>query len=309
MRLIPISAAVLAMLAAAAPAEAQSVAGHRGGGHHRWGGMVNGRWHGGVHAPGGWGGYVAPVRGFVLPSYWVAPQFVIRDWPRYRFSAPPRGHTWVRYYDDAVLVDDHGRVSDAVRDVDWNRYDGPVADGGAPYDGDYYDRYAASDRRDSNVEGAVAGAVVGGVAGNLIAGRGNRLGGTLIGAGLGALAGAAIDAAEDGRRDDRGPGAPYDTPGHGGPGPHHGGPHHAGPADGEWRYGGEVFGPIGAKRTRIVQEGYVADGWYYPPVIETQMVVGVESERPHPAVMVEERTYRSDAPPKTFKRVYRTKGK
>lgn len=203
-----------------------------------WGGRWNGRWTGGWNAPGGWGGYRQPIRGYVLPSYWVAPQFGIANYASYGLSQPPYGYNWSRYYDDAVLADGNGRVWDSVRGVEWNDYDEGYADGyedGAQGDGyvdsagyangGYYDGAAGSvsgsgyaydgyrgndgryygERRDSGVGGALIGGAVGAVAGSAIAGRGNRLGGALIGGGLGALAGQAIDKAEDRGRYDRGP--------------------------------------------------------------------------------------------------------
>lgn len=174
----------------------------------RWGGHVNGRWYGGVYAPGGWNAYRRPARGWVLPSYWFAPTFYVNDYASYGLGAPPSGYTWTRYYDDAVLVDGRGRVYDNVSGIDWDRYDDAVeAD-------DYYaeDGYAAGDagasygyreRRDNGVGGAIIGGVAGGIAGNAIAGRGDKLAGTLIGAGAGAIVGTAIDKAEDRGRYDR----------------------------------------------------------------------------------------------------------
>ncbi len=166
----------------------------------RWGGKVRGRWYGGHYAPGGWAAYRQPVRGWILPRYWVAPSFYIQDWSRYGLIAPQRGYGWYRYYDDAVLADPQGRVYDYRGGVDWDARD----DGRYVRGDDYYDGYAAERgidrpvaRRDDGVGGAVIGGVVGGVAGNVIAGRGNRLGGTVLGAGVGALAGTAIDRAED----------------------------------------------------------------------------------------------------------------
>lgn len=96
----------------------------RPGGPSRWGGHLGGRWQGGVHAPGGWKAYRRPSRGWVLPSYWYAPSFFISDYATYGLGAPPHGYNWSRYYDDAVLVDAHGRVYDSVNGVDWDRYDG-----------------------------------------------------------------------------------------------------------------------------------------------------------------------------------------
>lgn len=185
----------------------------------RWGSKVGGHWWGGVNAPGGWGAYRRPARGWTLPSYWYAPRFYVSDWSIYGLAQPPQGYTWVRYYDDAVLVDGRGAVYDSVGGLDWDRYEAGYAAQDAAYaegaasDGYYerdYDRRV--DRRGSGVGGAVAGAVVGGVAGNVIAGRGNRLGGTLIGAGVGAAAGYAIDRSQDRHRAED-YGAPYGRPG------------------------------------------------------------------------------------------------
>jgi len=208
---------------------------HRGGmgGGGRWGSKVGGRWWGGANAPGGWSGYRQPVRGWVLPSYWYAPRFYVNDWQTYGFRAPAAGYTWVRYYDDAVLVDGRGSVYDSVPRVDWDRYDGGYAGGQVgggyaeqAYYGDadvrYRDdaRYRDGGRRDNGLGGAAVGAVAGGVAGNLIGGRGNRLGGTLIGAGVGAAAGYAIDRAEDrGRGRGEPPIAPDYAPGYAPPPP------------------------------------------------------------------------------------------
>lgn len=177
----------------------------------RWGSHMQGRWWAGWRAPGGWGAYRRPVRGFVLPSFWISPSWYVNDWAGYGLATPPAGYTWSRYYDDAVLIDGRGSVYDTVSGVDW---DGAFSDQGyaaeegyaeGGYDGGAYAAPGAPyaypqgyyERPDNGVGGAAIGAVVGGVAGNAVAGRGNRLGGTLIGAGVGAAAGYAIDKAED----------------------------------------------------------------------------------------------------------------
>jgi Ni/Co efflux regulator RcnB len=97
-------------------------------GHGRWGGMIGGRWEGGMRAPGGWEAYRRPARGWQLPGYWMSGGFQIHDFQRYRLRRPPQGHFWVRYYDDAVLVDGYGRVSDWSGGIAW--------DGGAYADAD-----------------------------------------------------------------------------------------------------------------------------------------------------------------------------
>lgn len=189
--------------------------GRRGPGqvrNQRWGSQIGGRWWGGANAPGGWAAYRRPYRGWAVPRYWISPRFYITDWAGYGLTQPNAGYNWVRYYDDAVLIDGRGSVYDTVDGLDWDggyqgSYDEAYADDavyGGPGDRGYA-RRETDDRgyrqRDDGVGGAVIGGVVGGVAGNVIAGRGNRLGGTLIGAGVGAATGYAIDKAEDrGRR-------------------------------------------------------------------------------------------------------------
>lgn len=106
---------------------------------HRWGGERDGRWEGGWKAPGGWGAYRRPAQGWSLPRYWWSPEFVVVDYWTYDLDAPSQDDRWVRYYDDAVLVDRHGEVIDWVEGIEWN--DGA----GHYYAGDrdgYYDDYA-----------------------------------------------------------------------------------------------------------------------------------------------------------------------
>ena len=266
----------------------------------RWGSKVGGRWWGGVNAPGGWNAYRRPNRGWAVPVYWNTPRFFIADWSVYGLSQPQRGYNWVRYYDDAVLIDSRGSVYDSVSGVDWDGYDAGYDDRGYGDDRVYArederrdERY---DRRDNELGGAAIGAVAGGVAGNVIAGRGNRLGGTLIGAGVGAAAGYAIDKAEDRGRGGPPPppphhggyGAPYPQPGYGpGPGypppprpyppaPMHGGNHWASPDGGTTvvttggGYGGSVTtvtvqsAPVVTTTTTEIYEDHVT--WSRPAV-------------------------------------------
>ncbi|MCW3845829.1 RcnB family protein [Sphingomonas sp. LB-2] len=91
-----------------------------GPGGNRWGGNVGGRWWGGSQAPGGWGGYHRPRRGGQLPPYWLSPNFQIPDYLSFGLSAPPYGFYWVRYYDDAVLVDAQGGVQASVSGIAWS---------------------------------------------------------------------------------------------------------------------------------------------------------------------------------------------
>ena len=275
----------------------------------RWGGKVRGRWVGGTYAPGGWAAYRPPVRGWVLPRYWVAPNFFIQDWPDYGLTRPQSGYGWYRYYDDAVLADRDGRVVEVRNGLDWDGRD----DGRYVRDDRAYERYAA-ERRDDGVGGGVVGGIAGAVAGNVIAGRGNRLGGTVLGAGVGALAGTAIDRAGDRRAP-----PPPPQPGYGADYPM---PYEDVPIAPDDRYDDGfddipvapdvVFGPMREQvqpigppppsRTRYVERhigaapvprsytttttttdgpeaGYIANGYYFPP--RTVTTVTVE----HPSVV------------------------
>jgi len=255
-------------------------------GQPRWGSKVGGRWWGGANAPGGWSAYRRPYRGYALPRYWVAPRFYVTDWQSYGLSRPVPGYNWVRYYDDAVLVDARGSVFDTRYGLDWDggRDGGYVQDDRGYDDRGYDDRgyddrrqddrvYAdhAPRRRDDGVGGAVAGAAVGGVAGNVIAGRGNRLGGTLIGAGVGAAAGYAIDRAED-RRAPPPPPARYRddyevpvAPDHAPPPP----PVGYAPGQPAWRSADGTT----TVTTSSGSGGYYRGGYYYPGTSSTTVVV------------------------------------
>lgn len=111
-------------------------------GQSRWGSKVGGRWWGGANAPGGWGSYRRPYPGYALPRYWVSPRFHITDWQGYGLSRPVPGYVWVRYYDDAVLVDARGSVFDTRYGLDWDGGD----DGGYVQDDRGYDDRAYDDR-------------------------------------------------------------------------------------------------------------------------------------------------------------------
>jgi hypothetical protein len=83
--------------------------------------------------PGWWGGsYQPPMPGYILPSYWLSPTYVVPDWDAYGFGEPGYGRRWVRYYDDAVLVDGRGMIYDSISDVPWGRGPVPAYAGNAP---------------------------------------------------------------------------------------------------------------------------------------------------------------------------------
>ena len=60
--------------------------------------------------------------GFFVPPMWFGPQFYVGNWQTYGFPAPARDQRWVRYYDDAYLVDRDGRIRDARHGLDWDQY-------------------------------------------------------------------------------------------------------------------------------------------------------------------------------------------
>jgi Ni/Co efflux regulator RcnB len=85
--------------------------------------------------------HVRVGRGAMVPHGWFGPQFVIRNWGGYGFPQPLDGGRWIRYYDDALLIDRDGRVLDGRYGMDWDRYGDrwDYDDQGVPYAGDYDD--------------------------------------------------------------------------------------------------------------------------------------------------------------------------
>ncbi|MBA4772837.1 MAG: RcnB family protein [Sphingomonas sp.] len=116
----------------------------------RWGGQINGRWEGGYRAPGGWAAYRRPVRGWRVPNYWIGSNFFIDDYAYFGLATPPRGYRWIRYYDDAVMIDDRGRVYDSVSNIGWDRYEGAYASGP---NGGYQGYYSAPGRWEGTYSG------------------------------------------------------------------------------------------------------------------------------------------------------------
>ncbi len=87
--------------------------------------------------PGGHGkgmGHFRPRRGFFMPRFFVSPTFFVSNWWTYGLAEPGNGRNWVRYYGDAVLIDDRGYIYDTAPGVDWD-------DEGPGPDDDFYDRY------------------------------------------------------------------------------------------------------------------------------------------------------------------------
>ena len=82
-------------------------------------------------------------RGFVLPQPWWGQGYHLQNWSMYGLPQPIHGGRWVRYYDDALMIDGHGRVHDGRYGMSWDEWQDQWAydDRGVPVysgDGDYY---------------------------------------------------------------------------------------------------------------------------------------------------------------------------
>ena len=99
-----------------------------------------GQWRGHRDMRGdrGASGRFHPRRGFFIPRFFVSPTYFVSNWGSYGLAAPADGQRWVRYYDDAVLIDDRGYIYDTAPGVDWDGYGYPVPD----YDEGYHDEDA-----------------------------------------------------------------------------------------------------------------------------------------------------------------------
>lgn len=72
-----------------------------------------------VHSGKKVGAYKRPEPGATLPQIWLNPDYTVRDWRGWGLAAPAQGTRWVRYYDDAVLIDGAAKVKDVRYAVDW----------------------------------------------------------------------------------------------------------------------------------------------------------------------------------------------
>ena len=68
-------------------------------------------------------GYHRIDRGFVVPHHWWGPQFHVMNWGGYGLPQPMHGRRWVRYYDDALLIDGYGRVHDGRWGMKWDDWE------------------------------------------------------------------------------------------------------------------------------------------------------------------------------------------
>jgi hypothetical protein len=71
------------------------------------------------HRSGTWQRFERGVR---VPSIWWGPRFEVRNWGLYGFPQPVPGGRWIRYHDDALMIDRDGRVVDGRYGWDWDRY-------------------------------------------------------------------------------------------------------------------------------------------------------------------------------------------
>ena len=114
----------LAALAAALPAAAEAQPGPRAG--HSWGRVSGGGGAAVAYAGGqqqrGHVRFQRIGRGGSVPRFWWGPQFHVQHWQNYGFARPASGHRWIRYYDDALLIDRRGRVREARHGFDWDRH-------------------------------------------------------------------------------------------------------------------------------------------------------------------------------------------
>ena len=101
--------------------------------------------------------YVRIERGHRVPGEWMDRRFHIGDFNRYGLYPPMHGGRWIRYHDDALLVDPYGEVIDGQWDMDWDGYDSDrmrghhgMAEYESPHDYDFdEDGYEwAEDERD-----------------------------------------------------------------------------------------------------------------------------------------------------------------
>ena len=77
--------------------------------------------HPAPHHPGRFSHVRRIGRGGMVPHFWFGPQFIVRNWGGHGFPQPFDGGRWIRYYDDALLIDRNGRVHDSRYGWDWDR--------------------------------------------------------------------------------------------------------------------------------------------------------------------------------------------
>ncbi len=134
-----------------------AMVGHSGGhgamrgGHHQMKGMKGMPGAGHMKGMRNWQRF---GRGHVVPPHFRAPRFFVHDWRTFGWPAPMPGGNWIRYHDDALLVDGHGRVVDGRYGWDWDGHGGGMAYDDGGYDnGHGYGEEEYADGRDYEEEG------------------------------------------------------------------------------------------------------------------------------------------------------------
>jgi Ni/Co efflux regulator RcnB len=142
----------------------------RGGGHMKGGGghMISGGHMKGMKGMRGGGhfngmkGWQRFGRGHILPPHFRNRQFFVHNWQSFGWPAPMPGGNWVRYHDDALLIDGHGRVVDSRYGWDWDgRGEHRAYDDGG-YDEGYAEGYGRDDYDDYGRDDDYAGGQHGG---------------------------------------------------------------------------------------------------------------------------------------------------
>jgi Ni/Co efflux regulator RcnB len=119
--------ALLVLAASASQAQAPAVgasygdaAVSAGPGYSAWQGEPGAAAHGPRHMDHK--GYRPYERGARMGGIWRDPAYAVNDWQAWGLGQPGPGMHWLRYYDDAILVDGYGTVVDCRHGVNW---DGP----------------------------------------------------------------------------------------------------------------------------------------------------------------------------------------
>ena len=61
-------------------------------------------------------------RGWMVNPFWFGPQFNIANWSAYGFTDPGADRRWIRYYDDAYMIDRTGQIVEVRNGFDWDQF-------------------------------------------------------------------------------------------------------------------------------------------------------------------------------------------
>jgi hypothetical protein len=116
-----------------------------GGGHRMKPPAMHGGGMKGMHG-GGMKGFQRFGRGHVVPPHFRSRQFFVNNWQTFGWPAPMPGGHWIRFHDDALLIDRDGRVMDGRYGWDWDGRGGEMAYREGGYDDVGYDAGYEDDR-------------------------------------------------------------------------------------------------------------------------------------------------------------------